>query len=138
MTMTNQHTDSVLIQQMEILKGDNTMTTTPDYNDGAVHWWGADKRYTPEGLHPETIVIVLDCINGGGFNHGRVIGFHWAGVSAFQVITPHVEPRVWWVNVYSAGLGTGLYKTKQEALKWAATDSNVKTIRVVEQPESDT
>jgi hypothetical protein len=42
--MTNQHTDSVLIQQMEILHGENTMTTIPDYNDGAVAagpraWW---------------------------------------------------------------------------------------------------
>jgi hypothetical protein len=33
--MTNQHTDSVLIQQMEILKGDNTMTKTPEPRA----WW---------------------------------------------------------------------------------------------------
>jgi hypothetical protein len=136
--MTNQHTDSVLIQQMKILKGDNTMTKTPDYNDGAIHWWGADKRYTPEGLHPETIVIVLDCINGGGFNQGRVSGFHWAGVSAFQVIKQHVEPRVWWVNLYENGTTGGLYKNKQEALIWSSTGDTFETIRVVEQPESDT
>jgi hypothetical protein len=138
MTMTNQHTDSVLIQQMEILKGDNTMTKTPDYNDGAIHWWGSDKIYTPEGLHPETIVIILDCCNKGYVNQGRVSGFHWAGVSAFQVIKQHVEPRVWWVNIYT-GIGFGeAYTDKHSADRAKAHDSDARTIRVVEQPESDT
>jgi hypothetical protein len=136
--MTNQHTDSVLIQQMEILKGDNTMTKTPDYNDGAIHWWGSDKIYTPEGLHPKTIVIILDCCNKGYVNQGRVSEFHWASISAFQVITPHVEPRVWWVNLYENGTTGGLYKNKQDALIWSSTGDTFETIRVVEQPESDT
>jgi hypothetical protein len=84
--MTNQHTDSVLIQQMEILKGDNTMTKTPDYNDGAVA----------------------------------------AG------------PRVWWVNVYEDGTLGDAYETKRDVLMWAGKGDPFETIRVVEQPESDT
>jgi hypothetical protein len=131
--MTNQHTDSVLIQQMEILKGDNTMTKTPDYNDGEIHWWN---RYaTPEGLHPKSTVKIA---SQGGTRLRIVEDVEWCHVDAFQVITPHVEPRAWWTNVYLNGKPGALYKTKQEALKWGKTNSTFKTIRVVEQPESDT
>jgi hypothetical protein len=77
MTMTNQHTDSVLIQQMEILKGDNTMTKTP-------------------------------------------------------------EPRAWWVNVYPYQSCGPLYTTKENAEADLGQNSLAQTIRVVEQPESDT
>jgi hypothetical protein len=131
MTMTNEHTDSVLIQQMEILKGDNTMTT--DYNDGQVRWWNSYN--TPEGLHPETSAKVSD---ERGTTLRIVKDVQWGYVIAFQVITPHVEPRVWWTNVYLNGKPGALYKTKQEALKRGKTNSTFKTIRVVEQPESDT
>jgi hypothetical protein len=88
MTMTNQHTDSVLIQQMEILKGDNTMTKTPDYNDEAVA----------------------------------------AG------------PRVWWMNVYQDGSADLIHRTKEEAVLFSRGlyPTPFRTIRVVEQPESDT
>jgi hypothetical protein len=81
MTMTNQHTDSVLIQQMEILKGDNTMTTTPDYNDEAVA----------------------------------------AG------------PRVWWIIIFPDGEVLGSYNFNPKYCP-----PGTKTIRVIEQPESDT
>jgi hypothetical protein len=134
--MTNEHTDSVLIQQMEILKGDKTMTTTPDYNDGAIHWWGVNKTHTPEGLHPKTIVIILDCCNKGHVNQGRVSEFHWASISAFQVVKQHIEPRVWWANAYSNGMRSGLYNCKLEASDHCQPGGQ--TIRVVEHPESET
>jgi hypothetical protein len=130
MTMNKQHTDSVLIQQMEILKGDNTMTKTPDYNDGAIHWWSGPNA--PEQLDPKTLVRANGVMN-------RVVSrINWSVIFAFQVIKQHVEPRVWWTNVYLNGKPGALYKTKQEALKWGKTNSTFKTIRVVEQPESDT
>jgi hypothetical protein len=130
--MTNQHTDSVLIQQMEILKGDNTMTKTPDYNDEAIHWWN---RYaTPEGLHPKSTVKIA---SQGGTRLRIVEDVEWCHVDAFQVITPHVEPRVWWVNIYT-GIGFGeAYTDKHSAARAKAHDLDAQTIRVVEQPESD-
>jgi hypothetical protein len=131
--MTNQHTDSVLIQQMEILKGDNTMTKTPDYNDGHPHWW--NKPTAPEGLHPDSKVkVAVD----GGVRVRYVQDLNWGCVHIFEVIKQHVEPRVWWVNIYESGKTGMFYKTKQGALKWGKTNSTFKTIRVVEQPESDT
>jgi hypothetical protein len=133
MTMTNQHTDSVLIQQMEILKGENTMTKTPDYNDGHPHWW--NKPTAPQGLHPDSKVkVAVD----GGHCVRLVQDLYWGCVYTFQVITPHVEPRVWWVNLYENGTTGGLYKNKQDALIWSSTGDTFETIRVVEQPESDT
>jgi hypothetical protein len=133
MTMTNQHTDSVLIQQMEILKGDNTMTKTPDYNDGHPHWWNSPAA--PEGVHPKSTVKIA--IEGG--NRTRIVKLvAWRQVGAFQVITPHVEPRVWWVNLYENGTTGGLYKNKQDALIWSSTGDTFETIRVVEHPESET
>jgi hypothetical protein len=133
MTMTNQHTDSVLIQQMEILKGDNTMTKTPDYNDGHPHWWNSPAA--PEGVHGKSNVKVS---YSGKIVMLLVEEVCWGYVSAFQVIKRHVDPRVWWVNLYENGTTGGLYKNKQEALIWSSTGDTLQTIRVVEQPESDT
>jgi hypothetical protein len=133
MTMTNQHTDSVLIQQMEILKGDNTMTKTPDYNDGNVHWWNS--YYKPETLHGKSNVKVS---YSGKIVMLLVEEVCWGYVSAFQVIKRHVEPRVWWVNLYPNRSSGGLYKTKEEALKWRTKECGIQTIRLIEQPESDT
>jgi hypothetical protein len=62
----------------------------------------------------------------------------WREVAVFQVIKQHVEPRVWWVNLYENGTTGGLYKNKQDALIWSSTGDTFETIRVVEQPESDT
>jgi hypothetical protein len=132
--MTNQHTDSVLIQQMEILKGDNTMTKTTDYNDGNVHFWKGD--YVPDGLHEMTLIRIDSAFSW--FIVVLVKEARWAEISAFQVIKQHVEPRVWWVNLYENGTTGGLYKNKQEALIWSSTGDTFQTIRVVEQPESDT
>jgi hypothetical protein len=130
MTMTNQHTDSVLIQQMEILKGDNTMTKTPDYNDGAIYWWSGPNA--PEQLDPKTLVRANGVMN-------RVVSrINWSVIFAFQVIKQHVEPRVCWVNIYKGGTTSGLYENEQEALKWARSGAVSETIRVVEQPESET
>jgi hypothetical protein len=133
MTMTKQHTDSVLIQQMKILKGDNTMTKTPDYNDGHPHWWNSPAA--PEGVHPKsTMKVAIEC--GNRMRTGEQV--IWREVAAFQVIKQHVEPRVWWVNIYRGGTTSGLYETEQEALKLARAGTVWETIRVVEQPESDT
>jgi hypothetical protein len=134
MTMTKQHTDSVLIQQMEILHGENTMTKTPDYNDGEVHWFAG--RPAPEELHPMTLVKVS--FKTTGIAVLLVKDAKWMQVTAFQVITPHVEPRVWWVNLYENGTTGGLYKNKQDALIWSSTGDTFETIRVVQQPESET
>jgi hypothetical protein len=131
--MTNQHTDSVLIQQMEILHGENTMTTIPDYNDGHPHWWNSPAA--PEGVHPKsTMKVAIEC--GNRMRTGEQV--IWREVAAFQVIKQHVEPRAWWVNVYPYQSCGPLYTTKENAEADLGQNSLAQTIRVVEQPESDT
>jgi hypothetical protein len=132
MTMADKHTDSVLIQQMEILHEDNTMTKKPDYNDGNVHFWKGD--YVPDGLHEMTLIRIDSAFSW--FTVCLVKEARWAEISAFQVIKQHVEPRVWWVNIYSDGRGSGLFNCEINAAK--SCQPGQKTIRVVEQPESDT
>tara|TARA_R110000868_G_scaffold76760_9_gene220469 strand:- start:734 stop:1066 length:333 start_codon:yes stop_codon:yes gene_type:complete len=110
------------------------MTTTPDYNDGAVHWW--DSADSPLGIHPKTTVRVLDpCV--GTFN-SLAQKISWRMVSAFQVIKQHVEPREWWVNVYEDGTSGVLHKTEQEAVSMFESRHRGTTIRVAELPKSDT
>jgi hypothetical protein len=136
MTMTNQHTDSVLIQQMEILKGDNTMTKTPDYNDGNVHFWKGD--CVPDGLHEMTLIRIDSAFSW--FIVGLVKEARWAEISAFQVIKQHVEPRAWWMNVYQDGSADLIHRTKEEAVLFSRGlhPTPFRTIRVIEQPESGT
>jgi hypothetical protein len=109
------------------------MTTTPDYNDGAIHWWNS--YATPEGLHPKSTVKVS---YSGKIVLLLVREVAWGHVFAFQVTEQHTEPRAWWVNVYP-GIGFGeAYKDKGSAARAKAHDSDAKTIRVVEQPEENT
>jgi hypothetical protein len=110
------------------------MTTTPDYNNGNVHWWNS--HLTPEGLHPITVIKYWD--RRIGYRKVSVEETPWEFVVCFQVVKQHIEPRVWWVNVYpKIGFGEA-YKDKGSAARAKAHDSDAKTIRVVEQPESDT
>tara|TARA_R110000868_G_scaffold76760_9_gene220468 strand:- start:402 stop:737 length:336 start_codon:yes stop_codon:yes gene_type:complete len=111
------------------------MTKTPDYNDGAIHWW--DSYLWPEGLHLSSTVKV----SIGNSVHVQLVSeVYWGHITAFQVISEYVEhkPLEIWVNVYKGGYFGDICETAKDAYFDAEGRSETRTVHFVAQPEEKT
>jgi len=92
----------------------DTMTTTPDYNDGEWHAWSGGEC----PVHPETLIEIFT--PDANFTDRRAGITHWAGNYGpflFRVTKQHIEPLELWVNIQDNGW-VAAYNSATQAAYW--------------------